>query len=46
MAIKNSVLETKSTCDVLNNIEEMKTFKPTEAEFKEPLIYIEHLMRT
>ena len=46
IALNNSMLETKNICSGLENIEEMKTFRPTEAEFKKPLAYIEHLIRT
>ena len=44
-ALKNSIVETQPTIAQLENIEEMKTFWPTEAEFKQPLVYIDHLIR-
>lgn len=46
LALNNSIMETKSSSSVLDSIEEMKTFWPTESEFKEPVVYIENLLRT
>lgn len=45
MAIQNSLLEANNSHDQLAQIEEFKTFRPTVAEFAEPITYIEKLMR-
>jgi hypothetical protein len=46
LAIKNSLIETKAKEDkllTLDDIEEMKVFRPTEEEFTNPIEYIEKL---
>lgn len=46
LAMKNSLIETQSNEALLDGIEEMKTFYPTEEEFKlNPIEYIETLFR-
>mmetsp|Transcript_18955 Transcript_18955/g.21774 ORF Transcript_18955/g.21774 Transcript_18955/m.21774 type:complete len:191 (+) Transcript_18955:424-996(+) len=43
IAIKNSLREKRSASIELNEIEEMKVFRPSEEEFKDPINYIEML---
>ena len=43
-AMKNSMLETENVNTGISQIEEMKTFYPSEEEFADPLIYIDLLM--
>jgi len=43
--MKNSLLETENVNQNITQIEEMKTFHPTEEEFSDPLIYIEGLLK-
>ena len=46
LALKNSLLETENVNASITEIEEMKTFYPTEEEFSVgPLNYIEHLIK-
>ena len=45
MAMRNSLLETANVNSNINEIEEMKTFWPSEEQFRDPLLYIEQLMR-
>lgn len=46
LAMKNSLIETQSNEVLLDSIEEMKTFYPTEEEFKlNPIEYIEKLYK-
>ena len=44
MAMKNSLVETVNVNASISDIEEMKTFYPTEEQFSDPLLYIDHLM--
>jgi hypothetical protein len=44
-ALNNSRRETKNSNTTLESIEEMATFRPNEADFKEPILYIEKLLR-
>jgi len=44
--MQNSILDSKQSTDLLQSIEEMKTYRPTEAEFAQPMTYIEKLLRT
>lgn len=43
LAIKNSLIEKENSTQKLEVIEDMKTFRPTEEEFKNPISYIEQL---
>ena len=43
LAMKNSMVETQSSLDQLDEIEEMKTYHPTLEEFKNPIEYIEKI---
>lgn len=43
LAIKNSLIEKENSTQTLEEIEEMKTFRPSEEEFKNPIAYIEQL---
>ena len=45
LATMNSLIETENMTNQLSSIEEMKTFYPTEEQFKDPLVYIEGLIR-
>eukprot|EP00345_Euplotes_harpa_P006849 CAMPEP_0168328974 /NCGR_PEP_ID=MMETSP0213-20121227/6830_1 /TAXON_ID=151035 /ORGANISM="Euplotes harpa, Strain FSP1.4" /LENGTH=415 /DNA_ID=CAMNT_0008332207 /DNA_START=349 /DNA_END=1596 /DNA_ORIENTATION=- len=46
IAIKNSLREKNAKPIIeLNEIEEMMTYRPTEDEFKDPLVYIENLYK-
>ena len=45
MAMRNSLVETANVNSNINEIEEMKTFWPSEDQFRDPLLYIEQLMR-
>ena len=45
MAFKNSLIDQKATTENLSEMKEMKTFRPTEEEFKDPVLYIEKLYR-
>ena len=45
LAMKNSLLETENVNAELEEIEEMKTYRPSEEEFKDPLVYIDKIMR-
>lgn len=45
LALKNSLVETENVNANITEIEEMKTYFPTEQEFSDPLIYIENLLR-
>ena len=38
------MIEQKNNFSELDDIEEMKTFRPTESEFRDPISYIERLM--
>ena len=40
LAMRNSLLETENINNAISGIEEMKTFRPTEEEFADPLLYI------
>ena len=42
--MKNSLLETVNVNASISDIEEMKTFYPSEAEFSDPMVYIDRLM--
>jgi len=44
MALKESLLQAKTDERELNQIEEMKTFFPTETQFASPMNYIEYLV--
>lgn len=44
--MRNSVIETENVNVAITEIEEMKTFYPTEAEFAKPLVYIEKLQQS
>ena len=43
--MNNSRRETKSSNTTLESIEEIATFRPHEADFKDPILYIEKLLR-
>ena len=43
MAFKNSLIEQKANHYMLSEIKEMKTVRPTEEEFRNPVLYIEKL---
>lgn len=46
IAIKNSLRESSAKLKVeLNQIQEMKTYRPSEAEFGDPIAYIEQLYK-
>jgi hypothetical protein len=46
LAIKNSLVETQSSAQLVEEIEEMKTFYPTLEEFNmNPIEYIEKIYR-
>ena len=45
MAMRNSIMETENVNTELTEIEEMKTYRPTEEEFTDPLVYIDRLMK-
>ena len=38
-------METENVNTELTEIEEMKTYRPTEEEFTDPLVYIDRLMK-
>ena len=44
-AIRNSLIEQKNTTEDLDQIEEMKVFKPSLEQFKDPITYIEYLIK-
>jgi len=47
IAIKNSLREREAhPVTKLHEIREMKTFRPTEEEFKDPIDYIENLYKS
>ena len=46
MAMRNSLLETENVNTCISAIEEMKTYFPTEAQFSDPLLYIESLIQS
>ena len=41
MAMRNSIMETENVNNSISEIDEMKTYFPTEQEFSDPLIYID-----
>jgi hypothetical protein len=43
--MRNSIVETENINASISKIEQMKTYYPTEAEFSDPLIYIDSLVR-
>ena len=43
--MKNSMVETANVNASIQDIEEMKTYFPTEAQFSDPLVYIDNLLR-
>jgi len=43
LAYKNSLIDQKANSEGLAEIPEMKTLRPTEEEFKDPVLYIEKL---
>jgi hypothetical protein len=43
--MRNSIIETENVNAAITEIEEMKTYHPTEAEFVDPLVYIDRLVR-
>lgn len=46
LAIKNSLVETQSSAQLVEEIDEMKTYYPTPEEFRmNPIEYIEKLLR-
>jgi len=46
LAIKNSLIETENNVtESLDIIEEVKTYYPTQEEFKSPLNYVEKLYK-
>ena len=44
LALKNSLLETENVNEQINEIEEMKTYRPTEEEFSDPMSYIDSIV--
>jgi hypothetical protein len=45
IAMQNSIIESMGASAELKDIEQMPVFRPTEAEFAEPMIYIDKLMK-
>lgn len=45
LAMKNSIVETENVNASISEIEEMKTFYPSEEEFSDPLTYIDQLIK-
>ena len=45
MAMKKSLVETENVNANIDEIEEMKTYFPTEEQFSDPLVYIDALLR-
>jgi hypothetical protein len=45
LAMKNSMLETENVNASITEIEEMKTFFPTDQEFSDPMAYIDFLIK-
>lgn len=45
IAMQNSIIESKGASAELKDIEQMPVFRPTEAEFAEPMVYIDKLIK-
>mmetsp|Transcript_31453 Transcript_31453/g.39090 ORF Transcript_31453/g.39090 Transcript_31453/m.39090 type:complete len:105 (+) Transcript_31453:478-792(+) len=45
LAMRNSLVETENVNTSITEIEEMKTFFPTEQQFSDPLLYIDSLIK-
>lgn len=43
--MKNSLVETANVNASIQDIEDMKTYFPTEEQFSDPLVYIDSLLR-